>query len=165
MRAQTCIQSPVSLLASFIFCQCAAALHPSTCLRLCLQVHFHFTQAAPLLRHYTTFPKAVGQLVSASLFDEVELSLTQGRWVGGQPAEHGMPSCKLTHTGQQCCWRATAAVACWLACGGRWRWCTPGIRSVLQTNAKLAHTTAYWCCYCDREQQLQQQEQLTLLAS
>uniref|UniRef100_A0A383WL46 GPI transamidase component PIG-T n=1 Tax=Tetradesmus obliquus TaxID=3088 RepID=A0A383WL46_TETOB len=43
-------------------------------------VHFQFTQTAPLLRHYTIFPKAVGQLVSASLFDEFQLSLTQGRW-------------------------------------------------------------------------------------
>ncbi|WIA37427.1 hypothetical protein OEZ86_014351 [Tetradesmus obliquus] len=43
-------------------------------------VHFQFTQTAPLLRHYTIFPKAVGQLVSASLFNEFQLSLTQGRW-------------------------------------------------------------------------------------
>jgi hypothetical protein len=47
-------------------------------------VHFHFTQTAPVLRHYTTFPKAVGQLVAASSFDELELSLTQGRWVSSR---------------------------------------------------------------------------------
>jgi hypothetical protein len=74
--------------------------------RLWLQVHFHFTQAAPLLRHYTKFPKAVGQLVSASLFDEVELSLTQGRWVGGQQAQYGVP---LRSPADQHTWVITVA--------------------------------------------------------
>ncbi|WIA17204.1 hypothetical protein OEZ85_014084 [Tetradesmus obliquus] len=58
-------------------------------------VHFQFTQTTPLLRHYTIFPKAVGQLVSASLFNEFQLSLTQGRWHyqhWGQPVLQAKPA-------------------------------------------------------------------------
>ncbi|KAI8464451.1 MAG: Gpi16 subunit, GPI transamidase component-domain-containing protein [Monoraphidium minutum] len=45
-----------------------------------VQVHLHFTLSAPSRRHYTLLPKAVGQLAAGVPFDEVELSLTQGRW-------------------------------------------------------------------------------------
>lgn len=45
------------------------------------QVHLHFTLSAPSRRHYAVLPKAIGQLAAAVPFSEVELSLTQGRWV------------------------------------------------------------------------------------
>jgi hypothetical protein len=54
---------------------CTCLLHP--------QVHLHFTLSSPHKRHYTLLPKAIGQLAAAVPFEEVELSLTQGRWVGG----------------------------------------------------------------------------------
>jgi len=44
-------------------------------------VHLHFTLSAPRKRHYTLLPKAIGQLAEGVPFEEVELSLTQGRWV------------------------------------------------------------------------------------
>jgi hypothetical protein len=47
------------------------------------QAHLHFTIAAPAARHYALLPRAVGQLAARLPFDDVELSLTQGRWHHG----------------------------------------------------------------------------------
>ncbi|KAF8065876.1 STP13 [Scenedesmus sp. PABB004] len=58
-------------------------------------VHLQFELSAPARRHYALFPKAVGQLVAALPFDEVELSLTQGRWQyqrWGQPLLQAKPA-------------------------------------------------------------------------
>eukprot|EP00775_Hariotina_reticulata_P013318 gene13318-13447_t len=43
-------------------------------------VHLHFVSRALHRQHYNIFPKAVGQLLEAIPFEQVELSLTQGRW-------------------------------------------------------------------------------------
>jgi hypothetical protein len=47
------------------------------------QVQLQFTLSSPSRRHYSVLPKAIAQLAAGVPFEEVELSLTQGRWVGG----------------------------------------------------------------------------------
>lgn len=46
-----------------------------------MQAHLHFSLSSRARRHYTLLPKAIGQLAEGVPFEEVEMSLTQGRWV------------------------------------------------------------------------------------
>ncbi|KIY99334.1 GPI transamidase component PIG-T [Monoraphidium neglectum] len=60
-----------------------------------IQVQLQFTLSSPSRRHYSVLPKAIAQLAAGVPFEEVELSLTQGRWhhhAWGSPLLPSKPS-------------------------------------------------------------------------
>lgn len=77
----------LSLPGVITWCQQGSPLKPPF-VHSAVQVHLRFTQESPCRQHHVLFPKAVSQLVAALPFDELELSLTQGRWVS-TTASHG----------------------------------------------------------------------------